>query len=135
MFTAFKRLDELLRGRLTSPEGLADGRLKLSLRLFVPLATFLGISYGFFMLPRWAGYSGRSSEIPGCGLPSFGPSRSVTPTSSCSTYSAVHNDFIRAPSANAGFPPHRKDNPALAFRAMKGVPALWMTVQSGPGAR
>ncbi len=49
MFASFRRLDELLRGRLTSPQNLAEGRLKLSLRQFVPLAAFLGTTYGFFM--------------------------------------------------------------------------------------
>lgn len=49
MASSFKQLDELLRGQVTSPENLAEGRLKLSLRRFVPLATGLGLTYGFFM--------------------------------------------------------------------------------------
>ena len=49
MIAALRRLDDLLKGRITSPEGLADGRLKLSLRVFVPMAAVLGVSYGFFM--------------------------------------------------------------------------------------
>jgi hypothetical protein len=49
MVASFRRLDELLRGRLTSPQSLAEGRLKLSLRQFVPLAALLGTTYGFFM--------------------------------------------------------------------------------------
>lgn len=52
---SFGQLDALLRGQVTSPENLAEGRLKLSLRRFVPLATFLGISYGFFM--GWYAFS------------------------------------------------------------------------------
>jgi hypothetical protein len=43
------QLDELLRGRMTSPERLAEGRLALSLRRFVPVAAGLGALYGFFM--------------------------------------------------------------------------------------
>ena len=49
MLSAFKQLDELLRGRITSPGRLAEGRVELSLRRFVPLAVGLGASYGFFM--------------------------------------------------------------------------------------
>ena len=49
MITALSRLADLLKGRITSPEGLAEGRVKLSLRLFVPLATALGMLYGLFM--------------------------------------------------------------------------------------
>ena len=49
MLSAFKQLDELLRGRITSPERLAQGQVELSLRRFVPLAVGLGAIYGFFM--------------------------------------------------------------------------------------
>lgn len=49
MVALLKQLDELLRGRMTSPESLADGRMKLSLRWFVPLAAGLGMTFGFFM--------------------------------------------------------------------------------------
>jgi hypothetical protein len=49
MLAAFKQLDELLRGRVTSPERLAEGQVELPLRRFVPLAVGLGAAYGFFM--------------------------------------------------------------------------------------
>jgi hypothetical protein len=49
MITSLRQLDELLRGQITSPQSLAEGRLKLSLRLFVPLAVLLGTTFGFFM--------------------------------------------------------------------------------------
>lgn len=49
MLASLKQLDELLRGRLTLPQSLAEGRLKLSLRQFVPLAAGLGATYGLFM--------------------------------------------------------------------------------------
>jgi len=49
MLSAFKQLDELLRGRITSPDRLAQGEIQLSFRRFVPLAIGLGASYGFFM--------------------------------------------------------------------------------------
>ncbi len=49
MISTFKQLDELLRGRVTSPERLAQGQVELSLRRFVPLAIGLGATYGFFM--------------------------------------------------------------------------------------
>ncbi len=49
MLSTFKQLDELLRGRITSPERLAQGEIQLSFRRFVPLAAGLGASYGFFM--------------------------------------------------------------------------------------
>jgi hypothetical protein len=45
----FKQLDELLRGRVTSPERLMLGRIDLSLRRFVIMAAILGAMYGFFM--------------------------------------------------------------------------------------
>jgi hypothetical protein len=49
MTSWFKQLDDLLRGQVTLPERLAEGRVDLSLRRFVPLAVLLGASYGFFM--------------------------------------------------------------------------------------
>jgi hypothetical protein len=49
MLAAFRQLDELLRGRTTSPGRLAEGQVSLSLRRFVPLAAGLGATYGFFM--------------------------------------------------------------------------------------
>jgi hypothetical protein len=49
MFQWFRQLDELLRGRITSPERLVEGRVELSLRRFVVLAVLLGATYGFFM--------------------------------------------------------------------------------------
>jgi len=49
MRTWLKQLDELLRGRLTAPELLAEGRVELPLGRFMPLAVVLGMTYGFFM--------------------------------------------------------------------------------------
>jgi hypothetical protein len=49
MLAAFRHLDELLRGRVTSPERLVEGHVELPLRRFVPLAIGLGAAYGFFM--------------------------------------------------------------------------------------
>lgn len=49
MLTWLKELDDLLRGRQTAPAQLAEGRLPLHLRHFVPLAVILGAIYGFFM--------------------------------------------------------------------------------------
>ncbi len=49
MLSWFRQLDDLLRGRITVPERLAEGRIDLSLRRFVPLAVMLGACYGFFM--------------------------------------------------------------------------------------
>lgn len=45
----FRQLDELLRGRLTVPQRLAEGRVDLPLGVFLPLAVVLGVVYGFFM--------------------------------------------------------------------------------------
>lgn len=45
----FRDLDELLRGRKTSPESLAAGRIDLRLNRFVILAILLGGAYGLFM--------------------------------------------------------------------------------------
>jgi hypothetical protein len=49
MISWFKHLDDLLRGRKTSPDRLAEGKVELSLRMFVPLVIVLGLTYGFFM--------------------------------------------------------------------------------------
>lgn len=49
MFSWFKQLDDLLRGRKTGPQMLTDGRIELPLSSFVPLAILLGAAYGFFM--------------------------------------------------------------------------------------
>jgi hypothetical protein len=49
MLAAFKQLDELLRGRVTTPERLAEGQVELPLRRFTPLVLILGATYGFFM--------------------------------------------------------------------------------------
>jgi hypothetical protein len=61
MLAWFKQLDELLRGRRTVPEDLAEGRIELPLRTFVPLAVLLGAVYGFFM-----GWYGIFSRDPAC---------------------------------------------------------------------
>ena len=45
----FRQLDDLLRGRKTGPEDLAEGRIELALRVFVPAAIVLGAAYGSFM--------------------------------------------------------------------------------------
>jgi hypothetical protein len=42
-------LDDLLRGRRTTPELLAGGKIDIPLRTFVLLAVILGAIYGFFM--------------------------------------------------------------------------------------
>lgn len=49
MLSWFSQLDELLRGRKTAPDQLAEGQVELPLRLFVPLAVVLGAIYGLFM--------------------------------------------------------------------------------------
>lgn len=49
MLTSLKQLDELLRGRVTSPERISEGKINLSLRRFAILAVVLGATYGFFM--------------------------------------------------------------------------------------
>ena len=49
MFSWFRQLDELLRGRRTSPDSLAENRVDLPLRVFVPLSIILGLVYGFFV--------------------------------------------------------------------------------------
>ncbi|MBK9120088.1 MAG: hypothetical protein IPM18_10885 [Phycisphaerales bacterium] len=49
MLSCLRELDDLLRGRATQAEDLVQGRLRLSLRLFVFLAVILGAGYGFFM--------------------------------------------------------------------------------------
>lgn len=45
----FRNLDELLRGRRTSPDALLNGVIELPLRRFVPISILLGAVYGFFM--------------------------------------------------------------------------------------
>jgi len=50
----FRQWDELLRGRSTAPELLADGRIELPIRRFLALAILLGAAYGFFM--GWFAY-------------------------------------------------------------------------------
>lgn len=54
-------LDELLRGRKTAPERLAEGRMDLPLRLFLPLTILLGGIYGFFM--GWYALFGRDDVV------------------------------------------------------------------------
>jgi hypothetical protein len=49
MLTWFRELDELLRGRKTLASELAEGRLALALRMFVPIAIGLGAIYGLSM--------------------------------------------------------------------------------------
>lgn len=49
MIAWFRQLDDLLRGKTTSPDSLAEGKMQLALRQFVPLAVLLGATYGFFM--------------------------------------------------------------------------------------
>jgi len=49
MFSWLRELDDLLRGRKTGPSRLAEDRVELRLRVFVPLAIVLGAVYGFFM--------------------------------------------------------------------------------------
>ncbi len=57
MLSWFTQLDELLRGRKTRVDAIADGRVDLPLRAFVPLAVLLGAAYGFFM--GWYAIIGR----------------------------------------------------------------------------
>lgn len=49
MIAWFKQLDDLLRGRTTSPERLMEGDIDLPLRRFLPLTILFGALYGFFM--------------------------------------------------------------------------------------
>lgn len=49
MLQWFRQLDELLRGRATSTEALAAGRIELPGRRFIVLAIVLGAVFGFFM--------------------------------------------------------------------------------------
>ena len=49
MTTWIKQLDELLRGERVRGELLAQGRVDVRLRTFIPLAIILGGAYGFFM--------------------------------------------------------------------------------------
>ena len=61
MLAWFKQLDDLLRGRKTGPEILADGRIELPLSGFVPMAILLGATYGFFM--GWYAFLTREPAI------------------------------------------------------------------------
>ncbi len=56
-----RQLDDLLRGRKTTPELLAKGQMELPLRTFVSLAVVLGLVYGFFM-----GWYAVFSRDPAC---------------------------------------------------------------------
>lgn len=58
----FKQLDELLRGRVTSPEMLAEGHVQLPARRFIVLVIVLGALFGFFM--GWYAFM-RGSEDSG----------------------------------------------------------------------
>ena len=49
MGTWFRQLDDLLRGRKTGLEHLAEDRIDLPLRVFLPMAVVLGAAYGLFM--------------------------------------------------------------------------------------
>ncbi len=49
MFSWLRELDDLLRGRKTGPNRLAEDRVEVRLQVFVPLAIVLGAVYGFFM--------------------------------------------------------------------------------------
>lgn len=49
MTSWIKQLDELLRGERVRGELLAQGRVEVRLRTFIPLAIILGGAYGFFM--------------------------------------------------------------------------------------
>lgn len=49
MLAWLKQLDDLLRGRRTTPELLSGGRFEIPLRTFIILAVALGAGYGFFM--------------------------------------------------------------------------------------
>lgn len=49
MTTWIKQLDELLRGERVRGELLAQGRVDVRLRTFIPVAIILGGAYGFFM--------------------------------------------------------------------------------------
>ena len=57
----FRQLDDLMRGRKTAPECLAEGRIELPLRRFVPWAVVLGLTYGFFI-----GWYAIFSREPAC---------------------------------------------------------------------
>ena len=52
MLAWFRQLDDLLRGRKTTPDLLAEGRMPLPLRAFVPLAVALGATYGHELARR-----------------------------------------------------------------------------------
>lgn len=55
-----RQLDELLRGERVRGDLLAQGRIDLRLRLFVPIAVILGAIYGFFM--GWYALTGKGSD-------------------------------------------------------------------------
>lgn len=57
MLHAFRRVDELLRGRRTGPDVLESSASLLPLRAFLPAAAILGCVYGFFM--GWYAVLGR----------------------------------------------------------------------------
>ncbi|MHC4798571.1 MAG: hypothetical protein ACYTF1_18200 [Planctomycetota bacterium] len=61
MIAWFKQLDDLLRGRKTAPQMLAEGKIELPLRMFLVMAIGLGLTYGFFV--GW--FAIFSHEIPG----------------------------------------------------------------------
>lgn len=58
MYAWWLHLDELLRGRRTTPEALARGELKIPLAVALGLAIVLGAVYGFFM--GWFGLLNRT---------------------------------------------------------------------------
>ncbi|MBN1510435.1 MAG: hypothetical protein JXB13_00330 [Phycisphaerae bacterium] len=49
MYSWFRQVDDLLRGRRTAPEILSKGEIPLPLRVFTPMSILLGLIYGFFM--------------------------------------------------------------------------------------
>lgn len=62
MINWLKQLDELLRGDRVRAQDLAKGNLGVSLRVFVPLAVVLGMSYGFFL--GWFALGAKGLENP-----------------------------------------------------------------------
>jgi hypothetical protein len=58
---AFRRVDELLRGRRTGPDLLESSASLLPLRAFLPAAVILGCTYGFFM--GWYAVLGRQPPV------------------------------------------------------------------------
>ncbi|MBN2559803.1 MAG: hypothetical protein JXQ75_02595 [Phycisphaerae bacterium] len=49
MLSWLRHVDELLRGRKTTPALLAEGRIDLPLGMYVPMVLIFGAAYGFFM--------------------------------------------------------------------------------------